>query len=83
MLSSAPELIDVTMKLPRLLTSGVGYLEEAMNETRPPDPMNGLRSGILAGACIIGGVLSAVQGGALWLTGILFGLGGMLALFGK
>jgi len=83
LMGSAPELIDVTMKLPRLLTSGAAYLEEAMAETSSPEPMAGLRSGILAGACIIGGVLSAVQGGALWLTGILFGLGGLLALFGK
>ena len=83
LMGSAPELIDVTMKLPRLLTSGAAYLEEAMADTSSPEPMAGLRSGILAGACIIGGVLSAVQGGALWLTGILFGLGGLLALFGK
>ena len=82
-LSSAPELIDVTMKLPRLLTEGAAHLENAMNDPTSSEPMSGLRSGILAGACIIGGVLSAVQGGGFWLTGVLFGIGGLLALFGK
>ncbi|PSQ97489.1 MAG: ubiquinone biosynthesis protein UbiB [Bacteroidetes bacterium SW_9_63_38] len=82
-MSSTPELIDVAMKLPRLLTSGAAYLEEAITETTTPEPMSGLRSGILAGAFIIGGVLSAVQGGNFWLTGLLFGLGGLLALFGR
>jgi ubiquinone biosynthesis protein len=83
MMSTAPELIDATMKLPRLVTSGMSYLEESMTEQPATDPFSGLRSSILAGACIIGGVISAVQGGTLWLTGILFGVGGALALFGR
>lgn len=82
-LSSAPELIDVALKLPQLLTSGVSHLEESMTEQPTNDPLGGLRSSILAGSCIIGGVLSAVQGGALWLTISLFGLGLLLALFGR
>lgn len=83
MISSAPEIIDATMKLPRLLTSGMSYLEEAMREQPTADPFSGLRSGILAGALIIGGVISAVQGGALWMTGVLLGIGSALALFGR
>ncbi len=83
MVSSAPELVDVALKLPQLLTTGVSHLEESMTEQSPSDPLAGLRSGILAGACIIGGVISAVQGGTLWMTIPLFGLGLMLALFGK
>jgi ubiquinone biosynthesis protein len=81
--SSAPELVDVALKLPQLLTSGVSHMEESLNEQPPQDPMEGLRSGILAGACIVGGVISVVQGGSLWLTVPLFGIGGLLALFGK
>jgi len=83
MISSAPEIIDATMKLPRLLTNGMSYLEESMTEQPATDPFSGLRSSILAGAFIIGGVISAVQGGALWMTGALFGIGGALALFGR
>jgi ubiquinone biosynthesis protein len=80
---SAPELVDVAMKLPELLTTGVSHLEESLNEQPPQDPMEGLRSGILAGAFIVGGVVSVVGGGSLWLSIPLFGLGGLLALFGK
>ncbi len=82
-LSNAPELIDVAMKLPRLLTSGVSHLEERIADQPSGDPFEKLRSSILAGAFIIGGVISTVQGGALWLTALLFGAGGALVLFGK
>lgn len=82
-MSNAPELIDVAMKLPRLLTSGVSHLEERLADQPAGDPFEGLRSSILAGSLIIGGVISTVQGGALWLTILLFGIGGALVLFGK
>jgi ubiquinone biosynthesis protein len=82
-LSSAPELIDVALKLPQLLTSGVSHLEESINEQPHQDPLEGLRSGILAGACIVGGVIAMVQSGPLWLTISLFGVGGLLAVFGR
>lgn len=83
LVSSAPELVDVALKLPQLLSTGVSHLEESLTEQSPNDPLAGLRSGILAGACIIAGVISAVQGGTLWLTIPLFGLALVLALFGK
>lgn len=82
-LSSAPELVDVALKLPQLLTSGVSHLEETINEQPPSDPLEGLRSGILAGSCIVGGVIAVVQGGPLWLSIPLFLLGGGLSLFGR
>jgi ubiquinone biosynthesis protein len=83
MLSSAPELVDVALKLPQLLTSGVSHLEESINEQPPSDPLEGLRSGILAGSCVVGGVIAVVQGGSLWLSVPLFLLGGGLGLFGR
>jgi ubiquinone biosynthesis protein len=83
MVSSAPELVDVALKLPQLLSTGVSHLEESMTEQPPNDPLAGVRGSILAGACVIGGVISAVQGGTLWLTIPLFVLGLGLALFGK
>ena len=82
-LSSAPELVDVALKLPQLLTSGVSHLEESLNDQPPSDPLEGLQSSILAGSFIVGGVIATVQGGSLWLTIPLFSLGGLLALFGK
>ena len=83
LIGSAPELIDVALKLPQLLTSGVSQLEESMADRSTSSPLEGLRSGILAGAFIIGGVISAVQGGSLWLTLPLFGVGVLLALAGR
>ena len=83
MLSSAPELVDVALKLPQLLTSGVSHLEESINEQPPSDPLEGLRSGILSGSCIVGGVIAVVQGGPLWLSVPLFLIGGGLGLFGR
>jgi len=81
--SSTPELVDVALKLPQLLTAGVSQLEESLNEQPPTNPLEGVRNSILAGACLVGGVISVVQGGSLWLSVPLFGLGGILALFGK
>jgi ubiquinone biosynthesis protein len=83
MLGSAPELVDAALKLPQLLTSGVSQLEESLAEQPTGSPLEGLRSGILAGAFIIGGVISAVQGGAWWLTIPLFTTGLLLALFAR
>ncbi|MEF8796029.1 MAG: AarF/UbiB family protein [Salinivenus sp.] len=83
MLGSAPELVDAALKLPQLLTSGVSQLEESLAEQPTGSPLEGLRSGILAGAFIIGGVISTVQGGAWWLTIPLFTTGLLLALFAR
>jgi ubiquinone biosynthesis protein len=80
---SAPELVDAALKLPQLLTSGVSQLEESLAERPTASPLEGLRSGILAGAFIIAGVISAVQGGALWLTLPLFVIGVLLAVAGR
>lgn len=81
MLSSAPEMIDVALKLPQLLSSGVSHVEDSMGDHQPHDPFAGVRNSVLAGACIIGGVIAAVQGGPLWLSIPLFLIGGGLALF--
>lgn len=83
LLSSAPELVDVALKLPQLLTSGISHLEEAMTDRPPRDPFAGLRKSVLSGACIVGGTLSVVQGGPIWLSIPLFGIGALLALFGN
>jgi len=81
MLSNAPELVDVALKMPRLLTSGVAHLEESLTDQPPSDPFSGVRSSVIAGSCIVGGVIAAVQGGPLWLSLPLLGIGAVLALF--
>ena len=83
MLNNAPELVDVALKLPQLLTSGVAHLEESLTDQPPSDPLEGVRSSIIAGSCIIGGVVAAVQGGPLWLSIPLFVIGGGLAVWAR
>lgn len=83
MLSNAPELVDVALKLPQLLTSGVSHLEESLTDQPPSDPFTGLRGSIIAGACIVGGVIAAVQGGPLWLSIPLFVIGASLAVWSR
>jgi ubiquinone biosynthesis protein len=81
LLGSAPELIDVARQLPQLLSSGTVHLEEALTEQTTSESFDGIRNSILAGACLVGGVISVVQGGPLWLSLPLFGAGALLALF--
>jgi ubiquinone biosynthesis protein len=84
LVSNAPELIDVMMQLPQLMSQGASFVDERLN-TRPSsdDQIEGLRSGIIAGSCIVGGVMAVVQGGPLWLSIPLFVIGGILALFAR
>lgn len=83
LMANAPEMIDIAVQLPNLLAVGYSYLEESLSNRTPENPLAGVRSGILAGSCIVGGVL-AVVGGGPWLLWIpLFALGFLLAVFGK
>ena len=81
LMGSAPELIDVVRQLPQLLSSGTAHLEESLTEQPTSDSFSGIRNSILAGACLVGGVIAVVQGGPLWLSFPLFGAGVLLALF--
>jgi len=82
-LRNAPEMVDLIVRSPQLLTSGAKYLEEAMNNRDSRNPIAGLRSGILSGACIVGGALAVVQDGPVVLWVVLFVLGFVLAVFGR
>ena len=71
-----PELMDALMRLPRITSDSLNYLEDSVTDRSPkPDPVQGLNSSILSGSCILGGTLAVVQGGPwpLWVG--LFGLG--------
>ncbi|MFB6272432.1 MAG: ABC1 kinase family protein [Salinibacter sp.] len=83
MLGNAPELVDVALKLPQLLTSGVSRLEKSLTDHPPSDSFAGLRNSVIAGSCIVGGVIAAVQGGALWLSIPLFVMGSGLAIWAR
>ena len=64
---NGPELLDLAGRLPELLTQSAQLLDRS---TPPPPahPLAPLRGAIVAGACILGGVLTLVQSDA-WLAG--------------
>ena len=78
-----PEMLDIMMRLPPLLTSGMNFMEESLNDRprrrRPVD----LHNSIIAATCILGGVLAILQGGPLILWLLLLTVGFSLAAFGK
>ena len=82
-LRGSPELVDMAVRLPQLLSSGFKFAEEALNNRSPSNPLAGIKSAILAAACIIGGVLAVVQGTSPWMWGSMFALAVLFSLFGK
>ncbi len=79
-----PEMVDVMVRFPELISDGSRYFEDVV--TRAPKmeaPVPGLRSSILAGSCIIGGVLAVTEGAPPLLWIVLFTVGILLALLGK
>ena len=54
----APELVDLIVKSPTLIAEGIRFLESRM---RGPvsNPLAGLRTALLAGACLVAGSLAA------------------------
>lgn len=83
LLSNAPEMIDLAVQAPQLIAASVRFLEESINDRSPSSPLAGLRSSIIAGACIIGGVLAVVQGGSWFLWLPLFLSSFVFYFFGK
>lgn len=83
LLANAPEMVDMAVQLPKLMAAGYGYLEESLSDRTPEDPLAGVRNSILAGSCILGGVLAVVGDGAWFLWLPLFVIGFLLAVFGK
>lgn len=82
-LRGSPELVDIALRSPQLLSAGIKFAEEALNNRTGQNPLAGLRSSILAAACVVGGVIAVVQGGNLLLAALLFALAAILSLFGK
>ncbi len=75
-MKSAPEMIDALLRAPILLSEGLRMIERT---TRQPaeNPLAGVRTSLLAGACLIGGVIALVTKGHVVLWVSLF----VLALF--
>ncbi len=78
-----PELVDMIVRLPKITADGLRYFEEVVNERTNEKPLEGLQSSVLAGACIVGGVITVVLSGPWFLWMILFSVAILLVLFGK
>ena len=78
-MKSAPEVIDALLRAPMLLNEGLRMIERT---TRQPaeNPLAGVRSSLLAGACLIGGVIALVTKGPAVLWVALFVLAVVFAL---
>ena len=55
-----PELVDVMVRLPEFISSSSRYLRQLIDSPAPENPLSGLRSALMAGSCIIGGVIAFV-----------------------
>jgi ubiquinone biosynthesis protein len=80
LLRETPELIDVAVQLPQLLVEGARFLERTFDQRPAPDPAVGLRSAVLAGACLLAAVLTLTADGPVWLWILLFVLAGILSI---
>jgi ubiquinone biosynthesis protein len=65
---NGPELLDLAGRLPELLAQSGRLLESSTPPSAATHPLAGLRSAIVAAACILGGVLTLAQTDA-WLAG--------------
>lgn len=83
LLRGGPEVVDALINMPKLLSDSARYLDETVNDQSPNNPLEGLRSGILASACLISAVLAMIQGANPFIWIILLIIGGALYLFGK
>ena len=83
LMRGAPELVDMLVQLPKLSADGLKFLEETLNDRSPSNPLEGIKGAIIAGACLLAGVLALSQGVHWGVYSSLFGLSAFFALFGK
>lgn len=64
-----PELVDVAVRLPEFISASARYLQQVFNAPPRENAMLGIRNGLMAGSCIIGGVIAFVDGAhpLLWI----------------
>jgi ubiquinone biosynthesis protein len=83
LIRGTPELIDMAVRLPKLMADGLRTFEDSINNRSADSPLDGLRSSVLAGSCIVAGVIAIVQGGAWFIWLPLFIIAALFAFFGK
>lgn len=78
-----PELVDMLVRSPKIAADGLRTLDDSMRQSSPRSPLEGLRSSIISGACIVGAVIAMVQGGPWYLWLLLLFAGVILAFVRK
>jgi ubiquinone biosynthesis protein len=74
-----PEMVDIISISPLILSEGLKSIETNLKRTSDGQ-INSIRNSILAGFCLMAGVILVVSGGPWWVWGILFLLAVILAL---
>jgi len=83
LMRGVPELVDIMIRLPEFVSASTRYLQQVFNSPAPENPLAGLRSALMAGACIIGGVIAFVYGAPPFLWIGLFASSVVFFFFGK
>ncbi len=74
-----PEMVDVLRKSPLILAEGMKVLENSLKRP-PPGPLNGVRSTLLAGFCLLAGAFVLAFDGPWYAWGALFLIALILAI---
>jgi len=75
----APDLFDAVLKLPLLVSEGIGALEERTRR-RPQRPLTGVRATLYGGACLVAGAILVGLDGPWLLAAVLLVIGVLLPL---
>ena len=75
----APDLFDAVLKLPLLVSEGLGVLEERTRR-RPQRPFTGVRATLYGGACLVAGAILIGLDGPWPLATVLLIIGVLLPL---
>jgi ubiquinone biosynthesis protein len=78
-LNELPELADMLMKVPRLVTEGLLLVEQETHRPRE-NPFTGLRATIFGGFCLVAGAILASFGGPWPVWALLLAVGFFLPL---
>jgi ubiquinone biosynthesis protein len=78
-LRGAPELVELVVKLPLLVSEGLDLVER-QSRRQPDNPFTGLRGTVFGGACLIAGAVLAGLGGPWLVWGPLLLLGLLVSL---
>lgn len=80
----APELLDFMVRLPKLASDSSRSLEDFLNDGNTQEnPLSGIKSALIAGACVVGMVISLVQDGHPALSVSLLIAAILFFIFGK